>query len=180
MEILKLVKLERPKTLKWQIVLAIVGIIAGAGILGYYYSGFKIWQASSKLFQKLPAAVLNSEKKLAQEETPAETLELIIPEAGKYVETAETGEGITHLSRRALKKYLQENQRQDFEITLEHKIYMEDYLAKKMGGGVLKLGEKIEFSEDLIKEAVQKAETLTPEQLQNLQQYSQLVSPLNY
>ena len=49
-----------------------------------------------------------------------------------------------------------------------------------MGGGWLQLGEKVEFSEELVKEAIQKAETLTVEQLQNLTQYSQLAPSLNY
>jgi len=42
----------------------------------------------------------------------------------------------------------------------------------------LNLGENIEFSETLLKEAIGKAKDLTPEQLQNLTQFSQLVPNL--
>jgi len=90
----------------------------------------------------------------------------------------QAGEGITHLARRALKNYLEERPTDFAEITPEHKIYIEDYLAKKMGGGWLMLGETLTFSEDLIVEAIQKARELTPEQLENLKQYSQLVPSL--
>jgi hypothetical protein len=49
-----------------------------------------------------------------------------------------------------------------------------------MEGGWLELGETLEFSEDLIKEALEKANELSPEQLRNLEQYSQLVPGLDY
>jgi len=91
-----------------------------------------------------------------------------------FIEVAEAGEGITHLARRALKKYLQENP-QDFEVTAEHKIYIEDYIQKKTGDGWLILGETLTFSEELIVEAINKDRQLTPDQLENLKQYSQLV-----
>jgi len=97
----------------------------------------------------------------------------------RYLEVAERGEGITHLARRALKKYLQENP-QPFEVTPEHKVFIEDYTAKQKSGGWLELGEEIEFSEDLIEEALGKAEKLTPDQLENLTQYSQLIPSLYY
>jgi len=108
-----------------------------------------------------------------------ETPEIQIPVSQeiKYLETAQNGEGITHLARRALSQYLQEKP-QDFDVTPEHKIYIEDYLAKSMGDRWLNLGENIEFSEILLKEAIGKAKDLTPEQLQNLTQFSQLVSNL--
>jgi hypothetical protein len=38
----------------------------------------------------------------------------------------------------------------------------------------------VTFSEELIKEAIEKAQTLTQEQLQNLTQYAKLVPELNY
>ena len=171
------------KNLRQLLPLAVVIVVLGVG--GYFI--VKNWQFLPKILTKLPAGVFvfnNKDKEPVGEELAFEGFALGDSEKpeekeGKYVESAEKGEGMTHLARRVLKKYIQENQ-QNFEVTPEHKIYAEDYLAKKMDKGMLNLGEKMEFSEDLIKEAVQKAETLTPEQLQNLQQYSQLAPSLNY
>lgn len=162
--------------------LSIVGIILAiilvVGALSYF--GVKLGWFSPEIFPKLPAQIFKpvTEEKVAKEPLPE--IEIKIPKAEKkYLETAEWGEGITNLARRAVRNYLKENPK-DFEVTPEHKIYIEDYLAKKMGGGWLNLGQTLEFSEDSIKEAIEKAETLTPEQLENLTQYSQLVSSLNY
>jgi len=175
MELLAKPKLEA-KIFKW----VILGIIA-IGIFGYF--GVKLAWISPEIFEKLPAQIFKpaEEKiqKILEEPVPGIQPEIQKNEEKKYLETAEWGEGITHLARRAVKKYLQENP-QNFEVRPEHKIYLEDYLAKKMGGGWLNLGQTLEFSENLIKEAIQKAETLTPEQLENLTQYSQLVPDLIY
>ncbi len=166
--------------LRWPVIL---GVIVGIIVLGYV--GTRIWKP--ELLEKLPAALfrLTAEKKPAEEKGLApeglvkETSRTQAAEEGKYTEKAEKGEGITHLARKALKKYLQE-QGQPFKVTPEHKVFVEDYMAKKLGGRWLKLGEALEFSEDLLKEALAKAEKLTPEQLTNLTQYSQLVPALNY
>ena len=154
------------------------GIIIGIGILGYL--GAMVWKENPEILQKLPATVLRlvTGEQISVEIEP-EVPEIILTEEKNYVEIAEIGEGITHLARKALKGYLTEES-QSFEVTSEHKIYIEDYIAKGMGGSWLKLGENLEISGDLIKEAIEKAETLSPEQLENLTQYSQLVPSLNY
>lgn len=169
---------------RWPVILA---VIVGIVVLGYV--GTRIWKP--ELLQKLPAAIFRptAEKKSAEEEGPAgeklseafvkEISRTQAAEQGKYTEKAEKGEGITHLARKALKRYLQEKN-PGFKVTSEHKVYIEDYLAKKTGGRWLKLGETLEFSEDLIGEALAKAEKLSPEQLKNLEQFSQLVPTLNY
>jgi hypothetical protein len=169
--------LRRQEILRW-IGIAIVVVIVG-GLLGYY--GSRTWKENPEMIRQLGAKIVEffKVKEETVEEVPEEIAlkegpEIIIPEEKTYIETAELGEGITHLARRALKEYLSEKP-QDFEITPEHKIYIEDYLAKSMGDRWLNLGEKVEFSEVLLKEAIGKAKTLTPEQLQNLTQFSQLV-----
>lgn len=171
-------KLNLLNIFRWPVILAvIVGII----VLGYV--GTRIWKP--ELLQKLPATIFGptAEKKPAEEKLPEALVREVsrtqAAEEGKYTEKAEKGEGITHLARKALKKYLQE-QDQPFKVTPEHKVFVEDYMAKKLGGRWLKLGETLEFSENLLKEALAKAEKLTPEQLTNLTQYSQLVPALNY
>lgn len=154
-------------TLLAVILVGIIIVAIGLGVLGYLV--FTSWESLSISKAPEEAAPANE----ADEQVPEKT------EAKKYIETAQKGEGITHLARRTLKKYLEDNP-QSFNVTPEHKVYIEDELAKKMGGRGLKLGETVEFSSDLIKEALQKAETLTPQQLENLTQYSQLVPSLNY
>lgn len=170
----------REGILKWSAIMAIV-LIAG-GFLGYY--GAQIWRENPEIFQELPATVLKFVKEMSipeesEEEIVLESPEIQIGEEKKYLEVAEQGEGITHLARKALKEYLSENS-QDFEITPEHKIYIEDYIVKKIGGEWLKLGETLEISGNLLDEAITRSESLSPEQLENLVQYSQLVPALNY
>ncbi|MBU2068253.1 hypothetical protein KKE13_01590, partial [Patescibacteria group bacterium] len=86
---------------------------------------------------------------------------------------AAPGDGVTHLARRALGDYLEDHSQ---NLTNEHKIYIEDYLKDNIGSKSLEVGEEITFSEDLIKEAIDASLELTPEQLQNLEQYSVLVA----
>ena len=132
---------------------------------------------------ELRMAQIFSQKKVEKEElpeivlTPPEKTETTV-QPKVYEEVAEPGEGITHLARKALKEYLKEKRGPN--LTPEHKIFIEDYLQKKTGDYWLKVGQKLTFSEELIKEAIEKAQTLTQDQLQNLSQYVQLVPGLNY
>jgi hypothetical protein len=96
-----------------------------------------------------------------------------------YEETAGAGEGITHLARKALKEYLSQKE-VDFEITPEHKIYIEDYIQNRIGDRWLALGEKISISKDLIEEAINHSKELTKQELENLTQYASLVPSLSY
>ena len=178
-ELFRSLKIRAARIFKWAVIL---GIIVGIGILAYL--GTMVWERYPEVFQNLSATVSKLIKEMAiteeaEEEIILETPEIILGEEKNYVEVAKQGEGITHLARKALKEYLSENS-QNFELTPEHKIYIEDYITKKMGGSWLILGENLEISGDLIAEAIEKAETLTPEQLENLTQYSQLVPFLNY
>ncbi len=94
-----------------------------------------------------------------------------------YHEKAEKGEGITHLARKALQEYLSENN-VDFELTPEHKIYIEDYMKDRTGSRFLEVGEEITFSVDLIQEAINSAHQLTQEQLNRITVYAQMVPSL--
>ena len=91
-----------------------------------------------------------------------------------FVETAGQGEGKTHLARRALANYLEKNP--DSSLTKEHKIYIEDYLRKKVGGKGVALGSSTEFSKDLIASAIESSKNLSDKQLNNLKKYSARVS----
>lgn len=92
-----------------------------------------------------------------------------------FIETAAKGDGLTHLARRAATDYLEKNT--DSSITVEHRVYIEDYLRKKVShkGGV-KVGTEVEFSKDLIREAVDASKKLDGRQLENLKRYSARVS----
>ena len=98
-----------------------------------------------------------------------------LPEASKtdqgYVEVAAAGEGVTHLARKATTRYLSENN-VDFNVTNEHRVYIEDYIKDRMGTQGLSLGEQQTISYDLLREAVDSARNLTPAQLNNLSQYT--------
>lgn len=88
-----------------------------------------------------------------------------------YMETAQTGDGMTHLARRAAARWLSENQT-DYQITNEHRIFIEDYVQKKMGSPRLGRDEQKTISFGLIEEAVTAAGQLNDRQLRNLSQYT--------
>ena len=94
-----------------------------------------------------------------------------------YIVTAQKGEGITHLARKALAEYL-EDKGSDENLAKEHKIYIEDYLQNRTGTEWLQLGETRNFSENLIEEAINASGGLNNKQLENLEQFSELVPSL--
>jgi len=88
-----------------------------------------------------------------------------------FVETAAKGDGTTKLARRALANYLEKNP--DSALTAEHKIYIEDYLRKKVATkGSVRIGTSVEFEKSLIQEGIAKSKNLNSRQLQNLHKYS--------
>jgi len=92
-----------------------------------------------------------------------------------FVETAERGDGLTHLARKATTHYLEKNA--DSSLTAEHRVYIEDYLRKHAGHeGRIHVGTSVEFSKDLIGEAVDASKRLDERQLENLKRYSARVS----
>jgi hypothetical protein len=92
-----------------------------------------------------------------------------------FVEAAVRGDGTTHLARRALMNYLEKSP--DSSLSAEHKVYIEDYLRKNVGHrGGLEIGDSVEFSKDLVRQAIASSKTLSEKQLQNLKQYSVRVS----
>ncbi len=95
-------------------------------------------------------------------------------DAVEIVEVATPGEGITHLSRKALKKYMELDD--DIELQDEHKIYIEDYLKDMIGSEPLEIGDTIKFSVQDIEEAIDAALLLSDAQIDNLSKYVPLVS----
>lgn len=118
--------------------------------------------------EETEAEPVSEQDTVAPTETSRET-------AGSFIETAERGNGLTHLARKATANYLEKNP--DSSLTAEHKIYIEDYLRKAVAheGGV-HVGTSVEFSKDLIGQAIEKSKTLSEGQLKNLEQYSSRVA----
>lgn len=167
-------------------------VVLSVGFLSYL--DFNSWEHSTDMFSDLPAAVFPATENITGDASDAAKVADSVGESNKlsdlndletaelqekYIGEAKEGEGVTHLARRALRGYLNDNS-QSFIVTPEHKIYIEDYLVKKTGEKNLQLSERVEFSEGLINSAVQEAKKLTSSQLENLAQFSRLVPSLNY
>lgn len=154
--------------------IAIIVLLIGMGALAYIFR-----QPISKIASENWMATMENtiEKNLDIEEKSIVPLsEGIVNEVRNssnviYEETAGKGEGITHLARRAMNKYLKEMGGNE-NLTNEHKVYIEDYLQNKRGERWLELGEKISFSSQEIEEAIQKSLTLSQSQLENLKQFT--------
>lgn len=168
---------QNPKKEKWikkygsSVILPIIALLILAGGI-YLYAN----QKNDEITPLLEENTANIQGNLAaQDQTITDDQELIpeaIKQGGIITEKAIKGDGVTNLSRRALKDYLKDNPQ---ELTNEHKIYIEDYLKDNIGSKPLEVGEEISFSEDLIKQAIEDSLELTPEQLKNLEKYSALV-----
>jgi hypothetical protein len=83
--------------------------------------------------------------------------------------SATRGDGVTHLARNALQEYM--NQTKE-TLTPEQAVYAEDYARRRIGSHPLEIGDKLSFSEDLLKEAISKAHALEDWQIQNLKKYT--------
>lgn len=96
-----------------------------------------------------------------------------------YTLKAQAGEGITHLARRALAQYRQDLGEKAPELSPEHLVYAEDFVQNATGEFGLQLGQELTFSSNLLQKAIDASLQLSPEQLNNLQQFSQLVPSLS-
>jgi hypothetical protein len=146
--------------------------------------GFKkiVSDASEKIVNQTEEMFSLRERGEETEETKIETEEeleaITSTEKKTYKEVAERGDGLTHLARRAVTQYMED---EGIELSPEERIYAEDYIQKQLAPEkgeprFLDIGEEIEISSELIEEGITHAETLTPIQIQNLGQYAMLVS----
>ncbi len=92
----------------------------------------------------------------------------------EYTETAQAGEGVTHLARRAANTYMSDMDITD--ISREQRVYIEDYLSKMNTPVSLNPSNTRTFQSSQIEEAISMARALTPAELTNLEQYSALVT----
>ncbi len=91
---------------------------------------------------------------------------------GDYIEEARVGDGLTHLARRAVDRYVDETGN---EIGAERRVYAEDYIQRSLGGGPLSIGDEVSISRDLVVEAIELSFELDDSQVENLGQYSSKV-----
>jgi len=138
--------------------------------------------ASQKILDEVEDVFLAQETEETEEERVTqeteEEIEAPAEEPPVYREVAKEGDGLTHLARNATTSHMEE---EGLELSDEERIYIEDYVQKRLapektGLRLLEIGEEIEISGELIEEAVVEAQALTPSQLDNLTQYSALVS----
>lgn len=119
----------------------------------------------------------NTTTKVSQDELSEQNKSL--PEAQKtdegYQEVVAAGEGVTHLARRATTRYLSENNA-GYEVTNEHRIYIEDYIQDRLGTSGLEQGQTMTVSFSLLEEAVSAANGLNQSQLNNLSQYTHVLA----
>jgi len=119
----------------------------------------------------------NKKKDDTQKVSATETKKVSQETENSFIETAQKGEGLTHLARHALADYLEKNP--DSELKAEQKIYIEDYLRKNVGFHKgIHVGTSVEFSKDLIKKAISQAKQLNEKQIKNLHKYVVRVSSL--
>lgn len=106
-------------------------------------------------------------------ELPAEK-EVTVTGDGVEV-TAETGDSITKLARKALTEAMNSG-KVSKDLSAEQRIYIEDYLQNRTGNYRIAVGDSQTFSTELINEAVDHAKNLSDTQLEHLKIYSSQVS----
>jgi hypothetical protein len=90
-------------------------------------------------------------------------------ESGDFIITAEAGEGVTHLARKAVAQYLAAT---DTELNAEQAVFAEDYLRRIKGSYPLSTGDELTFTTEEIQAAVKNALALKDWQIKNLTQYT--------
>ncbi len=97
-----------------------------------------------------------------------------------YEETAEMGEGVTSLARKAFLNYVKDQRKDINSFSPEHMVYIEDYMQNETGNQWLQLGQKVSFSEDLIRDAFGASSELGASQIDNLTQYASAPGVMAY
>jgi len=160
----------------------IVSIIIVVAIAGGIYSYSKRTEAPVKEEMSQEESIIAEEVNEDSSATEAEEVQVSsTPQSqeteGSFVISAAKGNGTTHLARKALADYLEKNP--DESLTPEHKIYIEDYLRKAIGPKSITIGMSVEFSKELIQDAIAKSKNLNENQLQNLHKYAVRVPSLS-
>ncbi len=155
------------------LLLALIVVVAVGGTFFHLFGGENPREGLiGNLFSSI---VAEGPEKEAEKEVIEKEKEEIYTE-NVYKEKAQLGEGLTHLARRALEKHFQETGISGYSA--EHKVFMEDYIQKALGSEALAVDQEVLISGDLISEAIEEADLLTENELDNLEQYSLLISSI--
>lgn len=85
-----------------------------------------------------------------------------LTKSSEFVEIAEPGDGVTHLTRSALDSYLLENSFiNPISLTTEEEIFVEDTLQKIYSGNSLKPGDSLIITRETIRNAIDEAKGVT-------------------
>ncbi len=185
---------KRPKKKPGDDIKIYIGVIAlifllvfGFVVLNQYNPKETLSSTSERLLQDVERVFFSGEKEIEKDEEVVEGTDEVIFEEGvervevtereNYTMTAQKGEGLTHLARRAITSYMEE---ENIELSPEERIYMEDYIQKNLqaerGGDSLEVEEEVEISIELLEEALEEVGQLSPSEIQNLTQYTAFVS----
>ena len=94
------------------------------------------------------------------------------PQENNITETVQPKDGQTHLARRVLAKYL--NQNQIFELTNGQKIFIETVLREKIPNEILEqTGSQVEIESEEVEKLVGRAKQLSPLQLKKWEVYAE-------
>ena len=178
------INLERKPSGKKDIALSILVLIVifilvfGFVTLREYGAKNLIFSASQKILNEIEVMFPEEVEDVVEEEEVAVSEEEASFTKEVYREVAEKGDGLTHLARRATTSYIED---ENINLSSEERIYVEDYVQKRLapektGLRHLEIGEEVEVSTELIEEAIVQAEMLTTQQIENLSQYTALVS----
>jgi hypothetical protein len=115
------------------------------------------------------------ESQPVEEPVVEEQLEPVVASQGdNYEVTAGAGDSLTTLARSVLGQYLQKNNVAD--LRAEHKVYIEDYLARRMGyTHRIEVGETKSVASSQIEEAINQAKDLPESSLQKIAPYANQV-----
>ncbi|MDX1608228.1 MAG: hypothetical protein R3251_03395 [Candidatus Spechtbacterales bacterium] len=113
---------------------------------------------------------------MVAETTPATNASFATTEAGAITGeatfTAQNGEGVTHLARKAVAQFATAT---GTELSAEQKLYAEDYLKDIKGSFLLEAGDEVTFTAAEVEEAVNEALALEAWEIENLSQFTQNV-----
>ncbi|PJE51472.1 MAG: hypothetical protein COV29_00620 [Candidatus Yanofskybacteria bacterium CG10_big_fil_rev_8_21_14_0_10_36_16] len=107
----------------------------------------------------------SSKEDLVTDEYNSETKESII-------KIAKPRDSYTILARQALSEYLTEN---PTDLTNGQKVFIEETLRREVEEGTIQIGQEVTFQISNIKDAIDKANSLTPFQLQKWQAWAETV-----
>ncbi len=129
--------------------------------------------AANQQDQQVQAPAENTPAASNQTETKTDTtvtnMNTVDVEGENYKVTATKGDGLTHLARKAMNKYLEANPTDG--VTSLHKIYIEDYLRKQVAARPVRVGDEETFSKTMIDQAIAASLKLSQKQLDNLKKY---------